>query len=481
VPAASFEVPIQPLPPERFRPLLGDAYREIEAAIERARVLLGGRTVWHINSTARGGGVVELLRSLLAYAAGAGVSVRWLVVTGPPEFFAVTKRLHNHLHGVPGDGGLLDEEARWTYERTLTRSAEEIQALMRTGDVVVCHDPQTAGLVPMLAGLADGVLWRCHVGIDEPNDLARAAWAFLEPWVERADGYIFSRRQFVWEGLDDGRVFISEPVIDAFSPKNQELDPATCTSILCRADLLAGEASAVPSFVREDGSPARVTSSAAVERDRLLRADDRIVCQVSRWDRLKDPLGVMEALADRLPRAGAHLVLAGPAAGAVSDDPESAAALAEVSGARRRLEPGLRERVHLASLPMADLEENAAIVNALQRHSEIVVQKSLAEGFGLTVAEAMWKRRPVVASRVGGIQDQIVDSESGILVGARDLDAFADAVIGLIEKPDRGHAIGEAAQRRVREHFLATAGLLRYLGFIEFALRTAGAHRTPAS
>jgi trehalose synthase len=481
VPAASFEVPIRPLPPKRFQPLLGDRYSETEAAIDRARELLAGRTIWHLNSTDRGGGVVELLRSLLAYAAGAGVSVRWLVVTGSPEFFTITKRLHNQLHGTPGDGGALDAAARAVYVETLRRNADEIRNLMREGDVVVCHDPQTAGLVPTLRELAGGVLWRCHVGIDEPNEIARAAWDFLRPWVEQADGVIFSRQEFVWEGLDPSRIFISAPVIDAFSPKNQELAPETCVAILQQARLLDGKPSEEPSFAREDGTSARVTHFAEVDQDRPLRRDDRIVCQVSRWDGLKDPLGVIRALAGRVRgRDDVHLLLAGPGAGTVSDDPESAAVLADARAARAALEPAARDRVHLASLPMDDLEENAAIVNALQRHSEIVVQKSLAEGFGLTVAEAMWKRRPVVASRVGGIQDQIVEG-CGILVDPRDLDAFADAVSGLLDDPERARAMGEAAQIRVREHFLATASLVRYLGFIEWLLTEAGARPAPAS
>jgi trehalose synthase len=467
---ASLEVPIQPLSPERFREVLGEGYKEIEAGVLRARELLDGRTIWHINSTDRGGGVVELLRSLLGYAAGAGVSVRWLVITGPPEFFAVTKRIHNRLHGAQGDGGPLDGSAREVYEDTLERNAGEIRAMMRPGDVVVCHDPQTAGLVGALSDATEGVLWRCHVGIDEANDRAREAWDFLRPYVEPADGYIFSRREFVWDGLDRKRVFISAPVIDAFSPKNEELDPEVCIGILHQARIVDGESAADPIFTRMDGNPARVAHFADVVGDEVLRRDDRVVCQVSRWDALKDPRGVMEALAPVLGEHGAHLVLAGPGAGTVADDPESAEVLADVRVAREALAPEQRARIHLVSLPMTDLEENAAIVNALQRWSEIVVQKSLAEGFGLTVAEAMWKWRPTVASRVGGIQDQIVDGESGILVDPHDLDGFAAAVTGLLDSSERETELGAAAHERVRSNFLGTAGLLRYLGFIEWVI-----------
>jgi len=368
---------------------------------------------------------------------------------------------------MPGDGGPLDDDARDAYRRALSPNAAELASLVEPGDVVVCHDPQTAGLIPELKQTAAAVVWRCHVGVDEPTDLVRETWDFLRGWVEGADACIFSRREFVWDGLDPERIDISAPVIDAFSPKNQELEPERCTAILHQAGVLTDGAAGEATFARIDGSEGRVAHFGELDQDRPLSPDDRIVGQVSRWDRLKDPLGVMDALAGLLPEHDAHLVLAGPAAGTVSDDPESAEVLAEVRSARTRLDPAMRARIHLASLPMTDLEENAAIVNALQRHSDIVVQKSLAEGFGLTVAEAMWKRRPVVASRVGGIQDQIIDGESGILVGPRALDAFADAVGGLLDDRSRSRAVGEAAHRRIREHFLGTAGLLRYLALLE--------------
>src|SRR6266516_3457596 len=371
---ATLEVPVAPLPLKRFQPLLGEEYAEIEAAAARARRLLAGRTVWHLNSTNRGGGVVELLRSLLGYAASAGVSVRWLVVTGPPEFFAITKRIHNRLHGMPGDGGPLDDDARDAYRRALSPNAAELASLVEPGDVVVCHDPQTAGLIPELKQTAAAVVWRCHVGVDEPTDLVRETWDFLRGWVERADACIFSRREFVWDGLDPERIDISAPVIDAFSPKNQELEPERCTAILHQAGVLTDGAAVEATFARIDGSEGRVAHFGELDQARPLSPDDRIVGQVSRWDRLKDPLGVMDALAGLLPEHDAHLVLAGPAAGTVSDDPESAEVLAEVRSARTRLDPAMRARIHLASLPMTDLEENAAIVNALQRHSDIVVQ-----------------------------------------------------------------------------------------------------------
>jgi trehalose synthase len=211
-----------------------------------------------------------------------------------------------------------------------------------------------------------------------------------------------------------------------------------------------------------------VDRRAQVTEEQLLKAEDPVVMQISRWDRLKDPVGVMRAFALGVaPYCDAHLLLAGPATDSVDDDPEGAGVLTAVRRALRPLPPDVRARVHLVSLPMDDPEENAAIVNALQRHSTVVVQKSLAEGFGLTVAEAMWKARPVVASRVGGIEDQIVDGESGILIAnPRDLVATGKAIRGLLTDVKRARQIGDAARRRVRDAFLAPLQLERYFELI---------------
>jgi trehalose synthase len=192
------------------------------------------------------------------------------------------------------------------------------------------------------------------------------------------------------------------------------------------------------------------------------------VVQVSRWDRLKDPLGVMQAFAEHVPTdSRAHLALAGPDVEAVADDPEGAEVLAEVTAAWQDLPTEVRRRVHLLGLPMDDADENAAIVNALQRRSDVVVQKSLAEGFGLTVSEAMWKGRPVVASAVGGIQDQIEDERTGYLVDPRDLDAFGRRVAALLDDPPTAERIGGAAQARVRDHFLGPRHLEQWVDLLE--------------
>jgi trehalose synthase len=183
---------------------------------------------------------------------------------------------------------------------------------------------------------------------------------------------------------------------------------------------------------------------------------------------LKDPLGVIRGFAEHVGEdTGAHLMCAGPNVDAVDDDPEGARVLAEAVALRDSLPPAARRRVHLAALPMQDPEENAIIVNALQRHASVVVQKSLAEGFGLTVAEAMWKARPVVASRIGGIQDQIVDGESGVLLDdPRDLQSYGAAVTGLLAEPERAERMGERAHERVRTRFMSVHSLLDYLAVI---------------
>jgi trehalose synthase len=455
---------------ERFESVLSaERYAQLMEGVEQARSLFAGRAVWNLNSTSRGGGVAEMLVSLLAYAHGAGVDARWEVIAGNDPFFTLTKRIHNNLHSSPGDGGPLGDEERAIYESALEPNVEAFRELVSPDDVVIVHDPQPAGLIPMLKEIGVPVIWRCHVGIDVPSELSRRAWAFLRPYVEPADAYVFSRRQFVWEGLDDDKIELIAPVIDAFSPKNQELDRETVLAILSCAGLNDGESRVAPTFCREDGTPGRVDRRATIFEGRPLRPDDPMVLQVSRWDRLKDPIGVIQGFVDHVaPATDAHLVYAGPAVEAVADDPEGREVLEEAQALHAGLPADMQERVHLAALPMDDLAENAAIVNALQRRADVVVQKSIAEGFGLTVAEGMWKARPVVASRIGGIQDQIVDGVSGVLLDdPTDLAAYGAAVRGLLEDPDRARRIGHEAQERVRDDFLAVRSLLQYLALIQ--------------
>jgi trehalose synthase len=465
---ALHEVPVASLSPERFQALLGDRYEQVDEAIDASRELLRGRVVWHLNSTARGGGVAELLQSLLAYARGAGVDVRWLTISGNPDFFRVTKRIHNHLHESEGDGGPLGPAEREVYDAALAEAADELVDLVDSGDIVYIHDPQPAGLVPHVVAADVKVIWRCHIGVDSPGELARAAWDFMRPYVSDADAYVFSRERFVWEGLDEDRIWIVPPSIDAFSPKNEELDPEAVRAILAAIGVQDADDPGHALFRRFDGSEARVTRRAELVQDGPVPEDAPLVSQVSRWDRLKDPVGVLRSFAEYSRADGAHLLLAGPSVAGVSDDPEGAEVLEEVKTQREQLPPEKRARVHLTSLPTDDVEENAAMVNAIQRRSNVVLQKSLAEGFGLTVAEAMWKARPMVASRVGGIQDQIEDGVSGVLIDdPTDLEAVAQAFDAFIADPTRAAEVGKAARERVLEHFLGTRSLIQYMDLLE--------------
>jgi trehalose synthase len=462
------EVPVAALSPERFRSLLGGGFEAVDRAIATARELLAGRVIWHVNSTARGGGVAEMLQSLLAYARGAGVDVRWLTISGNPDFFRITKRLHNRLHESVGDGGPLGPAERDVYESALVDAADELVDLVKPGDIVYIHDPQPAGLVPHVKTADVRVVWRCHIGVDRPGELARQAWDFLRPDVADADAYIFSRQRFVWSGLDEERIWIVPPSIDAFSPKNQDLPPEAVRAILAVTGIRGGDHIRDALFHRFDGTTARVDRAAELDQDAPVPDDAPVISQVSRWDRLKDPIGVLRCFTDHLRSADAHLLLVGPSVAGVADDPEGAEVLSEVRAHRQALDAKQRARVHLVSLPMEDVEENAAMVNAIQRRADVIVQKSLAEGFGLTVAEGMWKGKPMVASAVGGIQDQIVDGISGLLIeDPTDLASAAAAIDGLLGDPARAENIGEAARQRVLEHFLGTRHLVQYVHLLE--------------
>jgi trehalose synthase len=475
--AALSHVSVGALNFERFESALRpEDYERFLAVVRRGRELFDGRVVWNVNSTAQGGGVAEMLVSLLAYARGAGIDARWVVIAGNEDFFVLTKRIHNFLHGSSGDGGDLDEGARRVFDEVTERNAAEFRELIKPEDVVIIHDPQPAGLISVVREIGCPTVWRCHVGLDRPHPLARRAWEFLLPYVRGADAYVFSRAAFAWEGLEKV-VTVIPPSIDAFAPKNEELDREGVLSILTVAGLnedTEETAAAAPTFTRLDGSPGRVDRAARRWERRRLRSSDRVVVQISRWDALKDPIGVIRGFAQHVAPAvpDAHLVYAGPAVESVTDDPEGGQVLAQAIAEYEAMPDEVAERVHLVALPMDDVQENAAIVNALQRRADVVVQKSLAEGFGLTVAEAMWKARPVVASRIGGIQDQIVDGETGILLDdPLDLAAYGAAVCSLLDDPARAEAMGHQAKERVRHRFLGTRTLIQAIELYEQYLR----------
>jgi trehalose synthase len=466
--------------------LLGEKrITQLAAQAEATNRVLQGRTVWNVNSTAQGGGVAEMLEVLLAYARGGGVDTRWLVIHGVPDFFAVTKRLHNWLHGAAGDGGELGEAERRIYERNLADNEGELVSRVRPGDVVILHDPQTTGLITPMKRAGAVVIWRCHVGADDRNNpFVVGAWNFLAPYLEDADAFIFSRATYPPAWLNGGRIHVIPPSIDPFSAKNQELAPGAVRSILARIGLLPETAGATaPEFMHRDGLPGTVTDVAdIVAEGGRLDPDAPVVVQISRWDRLKDMFGVMCGFAEHVGgEGGANLILAGPEAKGVADDPEAIAVYRECLEGWRQLRPDQRRRIRLVKLPMDDVEGNAAMVNALQRHAEVVVQKSLVEGFGLTVAEAMWKTRPVVASAVGGINDQIVDGESGRLVAdPTDLVAFGAIVDSLLHDPSERQGLGQEARRRVLDQFMGDRHLIQY-GQLLDELLVPAAPRAPSA
>jgi trehalose synthase len=457
-------VEVAPLDPRRLEPIVGhDRVERLVARGAELQAQLGARRIVNVNSTAAGGGVAEMLGTLLGYARGLGVAADWVVITGEPEFFAVTKRIHNGLYGSPGDGGVLGEAERAQDERTMAANVEGVSRRVRSGDIVIVHDPQPAGLIEPLRELGARVVWRCHVGYDGDNEWTERAWDFVRPYVESADGHVFSRDSFAPSWIDPARLRVIPPSIDPFAPKNQDLAAFEVLALLSAAGLVARDG------IHPDP---RVRSPAQVVRDGPA-VDPRtpLVVQVSRWDRIKDMGGVLEGFVRHADASEAHLALVGPAVSGVTDDPEGEQIWSETVAAWSALPAAIRRRVHLATVPMDDPVENALVINAVQRHAAIVVQKSLAEGFGLTVAEAMWKSRPVVASAVGGIVDQIVDGETGLLVrDPHDLESFGAALERLLRDPVEAERLGRNARTHVELRFLGDRHLLEYAALISHLL-----------
>lgn len=468
-----FEVKISARSIDRFEQLVGnEEVDRVRRVAETTRGLLGTRAVWNFNSTKVGGGVAEMLRSLLCYARGLGVQARWGVIEGDAPFFRITKRLHNALHDDPGDGSPLGPEEFESYQRVMRENIVAIDALVRPTDVVVCHDPQTAGLVPHFLRRGTLVIWRCHIGHEERGVEVDRGWAFLRKCLEDVPLAVFSRAAYAPEWLPSTRAVVLPPNIDPFSAKNQVMPEPAVRGILREVGLIDDTDGSEPIFAREDGSIGRVDRKVEVLRvGRAPAWDTPLVVQVSRWDRMKDPIGVLQGFA-RIVQAeasrGAQLVLAGPNVKGVADDPEGPLVLEEVERAWRALPEAERQHVHLAQLPMQDVEENAAIVNALQRHATVIVQKSLREGFGLTVTEALWKRRPVVASAVGGIRDQIRDDIDGLLIHDPSSRAeLARALERVLGDPAVARRLGEAGYERVRQNYLTISSLAHWAELVQ--------------
>ncbi|MDP2932208.1 MAG: glycosyltransferase [Chloroflexota bacterium] len=385
-----------------YEPIVG------RSTIEELRLLgarLSGKVIQNINSTFTGGGVAEILSRMVPLLGQLGVDARWNIIKGNTEFFQVTKKFHNALHGrkeniTAGDMALYMDTAQVYIKET------ELN-----GDIIFVHDPQPAALVTRKKEIGKKWIWRCHIDVSHPNP---DVWGFLEPYVVQYDAAVFSAPSF--SRPLPMRQFLISPSIDPLSDKNKELSPSVIDSVLIKY-----------------GIP----------------KDKPIITQVSRFDYLKDPVGVVQAFELVRKSIDCRLVFAG---GTASDDPESDQVLAEV---KERV--GDNPDIHVLLIPTgSDIE-----INALQRASTIIVQKSLGEGFGLTVSEALWKAKPVVASAVGGIPLQVRNKLTGLL--SHGIEGTAYALRQLLSNPDYARRLGENGREHVRYNFLITRHLRDYM------------------
>jgi trehalose synthase len=457
---------------------LAQAVHELRSEAAAVVPRLAGRTVWMVNSTAQGGGVAEMLLNVVSLLRDLGIQTEWVVIGArEPEFFSLTKQIHNLIHGT-GDPHLGGAE-RELFERVNRENAEELRHLVRPGDIVVVHDPQPLPLGRLLRDhLSAVMIWRCHIGLDQENAATRAAWDFLAPYLDAYDHAVFSAPEYIPERLA-GRSTVIFPGIDPLAPKNCELSLRAAVEVLCTSGLVVCPGPTVdPPYtdqamrVLPDG---RSAPANAMEDIGLLTRP--IITQVSRWDRLKGFRPLLEAfaalkqtvyrstpVADPVHRRRldlVRLVLAGPETQAIQDDPESQEVLAELRDLYVTLNPAIQDDIAIITLPMRSRDQNALMVNALQRASTLVVQNSLREGFGLTIAEAMWKRIPVLSNaRAVGPRTQMRDGLDGRLIeDPCSLQQLERAIDEMLADPAAGVEWGRNGQRRVHELFLVTSQL----------------------
>jgi trehalose synthase len=358
-----------------------------------------------VNSTAVGGGVAEMLHRVVPLFNELGLKMKWEVIKGSGDFFNVTKTFHNALHGNKVN---IKPEMFKIFEET---NAENAANMTFDEDVIVIHDPQPAGLIHKKAGSHSKWVWRCHIDTAHPHP---QVWDFLSKLVSKYDASIFSAPSFAKE-LPIPQVMIY-PAIDPFAEKNRVLSQKEIDSVLAKFDLTP---------------------------------DKPLITQISRFDYLKDPIGFFETYKLVRKHHDCTFVFAG---GAASDDPEGNQVLNEL----RERSAGEKDFRVILLPPFADFE-----VNALQRASAVVMQKSLKEGFGLTVTEALWKKKPVIAGAVGGIPLQIIHNFTGILVHS--VEGAAYQIRYLLNNPEVGEKMGEYGHEHVREKFLLTRNMRNYL------------------
>jgi len=379
--------------------------------LERLASRLAGKRVVHVNSTKVGGGVAEILQKLIPLSNALGIDTAWEVVTGEPDFYLCTKNFHNALQGMAGGPSPALLAA---YERAGEENAARLRPVLEQADFVFIHDPQPAPLLQHCPGRRGKWVWRCHIDVSSPY---RPVWKYLRRWVEAYDASIFSLPEFA-QPLPHPQYLIP-PRIAPRREKNIELPAEEVQGVFDR-------------FGLDPGLP--------------------LVLQVSRFDRFKDPVGVIAACRLARTLAPLQLVLAG---GGAADDPEGEAVLAEVRRAADG-DPG----VHVLVLP-ADAHR---AINALQRAADIVMQKSTREGFGLTVSEAMWKGKPVVGGDTGGIRLQVIDHFTGFRV--RTPEGAALRLRYLLHRRDELARMGALARSFVRDNFLITRHLRQYLALM---------------
>lgn len=376
-----------------------------QSVVDDLRLLaerLKGKIIQHINSTPVGGGVAEILNRMVPLLKELGVDSRWDVIKGGEQFFGVTKKFHNALHGRAQD------ITQGDFDIFMETSRENIKDVETYGEIVFVHDPQPIALIRKKSD--NKWIWRCHIDVSSPD---QKVWNFLMDFIVNYDSAVFSAPAF--SRKLPIRQFLISPSIDPLSDKNKELPPEIIDSVLKKYGISKNKP---------------------------------ILTQISRFDRLKDPLGVIEAYRQVRKYINCQLVLAG---GTAEDDPEGIKVLEEVREAAKQ-----DEDIHVLLLPHSDIE-----VNALQRASTIIIQKSLKEGFGLTVAEALWKAKPVVASNVGGIHLQIKHKYSGLL--CRSIEGAAFAIKQLLNSPEYAKKLGENGREHIRNNFLLTRHLRDYM------------------
>ena len=384
-----------------------DQYASVvgEQKIEELRALasrLKGARVLHINSTAYGGGVAEILRSYIPLLRSLGVDARWEIIRGDDAFFNITKSFHNALQGAEFS---LDERTKETYLATNSRNAKYLNGDF---DYVIIHDPQPAALRVLHGADHAKWVWRSHIDTSSPNP---EVWAFLQPFVEVYDALVFTMDQYVSPGLDKEKVCIVPPAIDPLNPKNMFLSKEFCRKIV---------------------------GWVGVSPDRPL------ITQVSRFDPWKDPLGVIKVFRSiRKYIPGLQLAMLGHLA---MDDPEGWGMYDQVSAAAAE-DPDIYLFTNYTAASSIE-------VNAFQRHSDVVIQKSKREGFGLVVSEALWKGTPVVAGRAGGISMQLEDGSAGFLVDSDE--ECAERVLQLLRDPANAKRMGLNGRRQIRSNFLTT-------------------------